>query len=326
MKKNILRNTIIAGALSTVLVVPSLAQNANILPISTKDVEIIPISYKFDHWAEIHKEKLLSSYDVESIFKDKDFNAAITLEDFKNLVKLSINQEYDKGPDEVTREAVVYELTKIWAEKTGKNLETVPVIKMLIYPDTDQIDTKYNHGITVAYMLDIAKGRETRKFDPKAYVTYGELAALVNNTDKAIQKELKSNIQPIAAGKFETRGNYERIDDKVVFDFELINHYTVPKELKLGSGQQFELTITDESGEEVYRYSDGKFFTLALLLKNLNPGETLKWQDEWDKTNKEGEKLESGKYRAEINILAIFEEGEEKIEESQLTTVIDFSL
>ena len=65
---------------------------------------------------------------------------------------------------------------------------------------------------------------------------------------------------------------------------------------------------------------------MALLLKNLNPGETLKWQDEWDKTNKEGEKLESGKYRSEINILAIFEEGEEKIEESQLTTVIDFSL
>ena len=120
MKKNILRNTIIAGALSTVLVVPSLAQNANILPISTKDVEIIPISYKFDHWAEIHKEKLLSSYDVESIFKDKDFNAAITLEDFKNLVKLSINQEYDKGKMKSLGKLLFMNLLKYGQKKQAK--------------------------------------------------------------------------------------------------------------------------------------------------------------------------------------------------------------
>ena len=326
MNKNILRNTIIAGALSTVMVVPSLAQNINVVPISIKEGEVIPISYKMDHWAQIHKEKLLSNYGAESIFKNKDLNDSIAAEDFKKLIQLSISQEYDKEPDGVTREAIVYELTKIWAEKTGKNLDTVPVVKMLIYPDTDKIDIKYNHSVMVAYMLDIAKGRETRKFDPKAFVTYGELAALVNNTDKAIQKELRSNPQSIAPGKFETRGTYEIKEDKVVFDFEIISHYTEPKELKLGSGQQFELTITDESGEEVYRYSDGKFFTLALLLKTLNPGEVLKWQDEWDMTNKEGKKLESGKYKAEIKILPIFEEGEEKIEESQLTTVIEFSL
>ena len=30
-------------------------------------------------------------------------------------------------------------------------------------PDTDQIDTKYNHGITVAYMLDIAKEQRDTK-------------------------------------------------------------------------------------------------------------------------------------------------------------------
>jgi hypothetical protein len=61
MNKNILRNTIIAGALSTMMVVPSLAQNINVVPISIKEGEVIPISYKMDHWAQIHKEKLLST-------------------------------------------------------------------------------------------------------------------------------------------------------------------------------------------------------------------------------------------------------------------------
>ena len=40
----------------------------------------------------------------------------------------------------------------MWAQKTGRDLESIPVIKMLIYSDTDSIDAKYRQGITVAYM------------------------------------------------------------------------------------------------------------------------------------------------------------------------------
>ncbi len=43
----------------------------------------------------------------------------------------------------------------------------------------------------------------------------------------------------------------------------------------------------------MYRYSDVKFFTMALVYKDINPGESLKWQDEWDMTDKEGQKLKS---------------------------------
>lgn len=93
-----------------------------------------------------------------------------------------------------------------------------------------------------------------------------------------------------------------------------------------GSGQQFEVVITDEKGKEVYRYSDDKFFTLALIMKTINPGEAIKWQDEWDMTDKEGNKLTSGKYKAKIEIMVVQEDEKEKIDESQLTTVIEFEL
>ena len=96
--------------------------------------------------------------------------------------------------------------------------------------------------------------------------------------------------------------------------------------LNFSSGQQFEVTITDEDGNEVYRYSDGKFFTLALVTRTINPGESLKWQDEWDMTNKDGEKVGSGTYKAVITILAIPESDEDKLDESQFTTTIEFSL
>ena len=237
-----------------------------------------------------------------------------------------MDAEYNGAPDAMTREAVVYELMKVWAEKTGQDLDQIATIKMIIYSDTEQFDPKYNHAITVAYMKDVAKGRGGGIFDPKSDVTYGELAALIFNTAEAVKKEKEPDVQPIAEERFETRGSYEIKDGKVVFDFELVSHYTKPKDLLFGSGQQFELTITDEKGEEVYRFSDGKFFTLALVTETVNPGEALKWQDEWDMTDKEGNKLTTGKYTAKIDIMVVPEENSEKIEESQLTTVIEFEL
>lgn len=141
---------------------------------------------------------------------------------------------------------------------------------------------------------------------------------LLSNYDAAKPVE-----NSIVKGNFETRAGYEIKDNKVVFDFELMSHYTKAKTLTFGSGQQFEVTITDEKGEEVYKYSDGKFFTMALVYKNIGPGEAIKWQTEWDITNKEGEKLTSGKYKAKIDILANSET--EKIQEKELTTIIDFS-
>ena len=195
---------------------------------------------------------------------------------------------------------------------------------MIIYTDTDQINQKYFQGVHVAYMKKIARGNGHGIFAPKSNTTYGELAALLSNTADAVKNELNGGA-PIAAGKYETKGSYSISKDSVTLNFELMSHYTEPKELVFSSGQQFEATITDESGKEVYKYSDGRDFTMALIYKTIQPGESLKWQDEWDMTNKEGKKLGSGNYKAAIKILAK-QEGSEKINDDQMNAVINFSL
>ncbi|HHW00425.1 MAG TPA: hypothetical protein GXX36_12830 [Clostridiaceae bacterium] len=325
-KNNVFRNAVVAGTLCAFIAVPSFVQAANIRPILAEDVKPIIIYGQYNHWSKPYIEKLLKNYNVESIFKDKDLESYIKEEEYKNIVKLVIDEEYDGSPDAMTREAVVYDLMKLWAKKTGQDLDNIAVIQMLIYSDTDKIDAKYNHAITLAYLKNIAKGNGGGIFNPKAKVTYGELAALISNTHEAIKNELSFETDSIMEGRFETKAGYEIKDGKMTFDFELISHYTETKNLLFGSGQQFEITITDEKGEEVYRYSDDKFFTMAIVTKSINPGESLKWQDTWDMTNKDGEKLTSGKYKAKIDILVIPEEDGEKIDPSQLTTEIEFDL
>ncbi len=319
MKNKLLKNIVLTLVVCSVIAVPAFAQNKKNI---AQQFDILPISYIFKHWAETYVEQLKENFDVEELFVDKGLDNHITAEDFMDAVKLTIDKDYANEPKYLTREAIVYEVTKIWAEKTDKDLERIPIIKMLIYQDTSEIDTEYVNGVYIAYMYDIAKGRGNGKFDPKTNVTYGELATLLNNTHNAIEKEL--NIHPIIEGKYETRANYEIKDGKVIFNFELMSHYTDTTEIMFGSGQQFELIITNEDGQEVYKFSDGRFFTMALIYKSLGPGESLQWQDEWDMTDKEGEKLLMGSYKAEIRVLAVLEE--DKIPEEQLTAVIEFSL
>jgi len=316
VKKNIL-SLILVFIILMSLSVPALAQNGDVIPI----MAVIE-----RHWSQNYVDDLASDYDIDSVFMDKSLDSHITLEDFTDLVRLAIDEDYDGIPDSVAREAVIYECARIWAEQTGKSLDQLPIIKMTLYSDQDKLDSKYMQGVYVAYMREIARGRGNGIFDPKTPATYGELATLISRTIMAIEQETGSAPQPIMAGRFETRANYDINEGKVVFGFELFSHYTHPMSLNFSSGQQFEVTITDEDGNEVYRYSDGKFFTLALVTRTINPGESLKWQDEWDMTNKDGEKVGSGNYKAVITILAIPESDEDKLDESQFTTTIEFSL
>lgn len=312
MKRNLL-SLFIAFLLMLVLAVPASAATKVTKP---------------GHWSQKFLDELALEHDISSIFGGKNLNSFITVKDYQAAIKLFIDEEYDGTPDSVAREAIVYEFTRLWASKAGIDLDDIATIKMLIYVDTDKIDAKYNHAITVAYMKDIARGRGQGIFDPKTNTTYGELATLVYFTDKAISQsiDIGPGVPSIVKGRLETRASHEIRDGKVVFDFELMSHYTKPLELMFSSGQQFEVTITDEAGTEVYRFSDGRAFTMALVYKTIGPGEAFKWQDEWDMTNKDGEKLTSGNYKAVIKILAKSESDTEKIDNSELTATIEFTV
>ena len=65
---------------------------------------------------------------------------------------------------------------------------------------------------------------------------------------------------------------------------------------------------------------------MALVYKQINPGEALRWQDQWDRRDKTGNAASPGRYRAEIEILVIPEEDGDKVDGSQLRTTIEFAL
>ena len=76
------------------------------------------------------------------------------------------------------------------------------------------------------------------------------------------------------------------------------NTSDLPLTLTFPSGQQFDFEIRNERGEAVYRWSDGKFFTLALTQMDLSPGEQT-FSAEIPLSNEAGDVFSPGEYTIE---------------------------
>jgi hypothetical protein len=106
-----------------------------------------------------------------------------------------------------------------------------------------------------------------------------------------------------------------QIEGKTSFNFSLKNEEAKEIDLYLSSGQQYEIIVSNERNEVVYRYSDGKMFTMALLEKKLGAGETFVWSEEWDQ-KVEGVQVPNGEYIVTVEILANSSENTELSETS----------
>ncbi|RXI98317.1 hypothetical protein DS745_18490 [Anaerobacillus alkaliphilus] len=76
--------------------------------------------------------------------------------------------------------------------------------------------------------------------------------------------------------------NVMKVGNVMRFKLSLTNETDEKVFLQFPSGQQFEIIVKDQSSNVVYKYSEGKMFTMAIVTREMAPGETLVWEDEWN--------------------------------------------
>lgn len=87
-------------------------------------------------------------------------------------------------------------------------------------------------------------------------------------------------------------------------DFELLikNNEEAPLHFEFPTSQYYEITVTDRSGNEVYRYSKGRFFLQALQNLKIEPHQTYRKVESWDyKVN--GKRVPAGQYTVTATLL-----------------------
>lgn len=87
-------------------------------------------------------------------------------------------------------------------------------------------------------------------------------------------------------------------------EFELLikNKGEASLQLEFPTSQYYEITVTDQSGNEVYRYSKGRFFLQALQNLKIEPLQTYRKIESWDyKVN--GKRVPPGEYTVTATLL-----------------------
>lgn len=101
-------------------------------------------------------------------------------------------------------------------------------------------------------------------------------------------------------GKLDMQVDVDIIDRQAKIAITLTNHSNEIKKLEFPTSQKYEIIITDENNQEVYRYSEGKMFTQALEYAIIKQGESIKWEEIWDYSNKE---ITPGVFEVQISII-----------------------
>ncbi|OEH91652.1 BsuPI-related putative proteinase inhibitor [Bacillus solimangrovi] len=96
---------------------------------------------------------------------------------------------------------------------------------------------------------------------------------------------------------FGTSVDIHQSGDAILFDLALANNSEEEAIATFSTSQQYEIVVTNEENEEVYRYSEDKDFTQALKEVSIAPDEVKSWNEQWTP-----ESLESGTYEATVTI------------------------
>ena len=104
------------------------------------------------------------------------------------------------------------------------------------------------------------------------------------------------------AGIFETTLQTTVKNGILELAFALNNRSGKDIMIEHGSGKQYDILIYNENKDEVYRWSNNRAFTLALITRELKAGDTLSFEETWDGTDNEGKALPAGEYTIKVII------------------------
>jgi hypothetical protein len=116
--------------------------------------------------------------------------------------------------------------------------------------------------------------------------TSSHSSAAVSPTAKSTSVAIKPGSAPIT--EFKVRPHPKALE----FALHVTNPTKKSVELVFPSGQEYEFSVMDSTGNEVYRWGSGRMFTQSLQNRLLDGGETLRIEERAEKT------LPSGSYVA----------------------------
>ena len=104
--------------------------------------------------------------------------------------------------------------------------------------------------------------------------THSEAAATVAPTQKSVQR-----VEKRTAGEIKSTFAVSAAPSGLHFALNVTNAGKKGVELTFPGGQQYDFTVKDSAGREVYRWGKGRMFTQSLQNKVIDGGETMRFEE-----------------------------------------------
>ncbi len=140
---------------------------------------------------------------------------------------------------------------------------------------------------------------------PKTEVRIGEIITGSESVRASKQREtrlpLPAKKRPdYVKGLLRTSLETRTAGDGVKLVFSLTNVSDRELKLTFGSGMRYDFAVYDDRNEEIYRWSNDKIFTQALIETKLKQAESMEFEEEWNRIDNHGERVPDGAYAVRL--------------------------
>lgn len=234
------------------------------------------------------KEPLATDYFINADNNAWYANALITA----SVNGINLPNDIDLN-ETVTKEVFLATLVSMMESKY--NLPMIKIAPALISDEAD-LDIANLGLIQRSLVYGITALDDKQAFYPQMMMTREVMASYVNGALKYLQahnlthKEVKLyDVLNASLKKTET-------PEGVKLDFALTNSSNESYDIEYGSGQEYDIVVLDENGNEVYRWSYGRAFIMMMVMKTIQPNEVIEYNSIWNETDNDGNKLSKGTY------------------------------
>lgn len=90
--------------------------------------------------------------------------------------------------------------------------------------------------------------------------------------------------------------------EQATFIFTFKNNSDQTMLIEFQTSQFFDYKVYNAQGEQVYHFSNGKFFLQVIQHESLNSGEQIQWKSKWNYKMNDGESAPVGTYTVSVNL------------------------
>ncbi|HEX2926521.1 MAG TPA: BsuPI-related putative proteinase inhibitor [Ruminiclostridium sp.] len=202
---------------------------------------------------------------IKDYFDDVEQNAAYT-SDLIDLVTAGVivkGGKFNPGAT-ITREEMIHYVMNAYKYEMGDKYALIN-IKPPFFKDDSEVTPEYGGEVGRAAHYKLIAG-SNGLFHPKVNATRGEAAVVVTKLVSLLEVQ-----NPVVTVKPEAK----MTDDSIEMKITLTNNSKSAVNYNHSSGQKYDFVLLDSNKKELYRWSSGKMFTMAMINSKIDAGESV---------------------------------------------------